>query len=373
MDNKKTRYLRWIILFLILGFITYESYNHQVLGGEKAASVHALCPYGALESLYAIIFSGSFIQKIYLGTFVLLGITVALAVFFRRSFCGVICPFGALQEFFAKIGQKIFKKRFDMPESIDAPMRYLKYFILVLTLFAAWYLATLWMSPFDPYSAYAHISNISGTLVEEPLAIIGFILLAVTLVGSIMYDRFFCKYMCPAGAFYALIARFSPTHVERNDALCIHCGVCTKNCPVNIDVEKSVKIRTLECINCNECVNVCPKKGALEIKTFGKNISPSAILLLVVGLFFGTILLAQATGNFQVLPTELKAGEIISLSELRGSVTIETAAEQTGLAIDEIYAQLEIPLDVPKETMLKEIYTIVPGYDFHAVKEKITQ
>ncbi len=260
-----------------------------------------------------------------------------------------------------------------MPKSIDIPLRYLKYFILVLTIFAAWYFATLWMSPFDPYSAYAHISNIGGTLVEEPLAIIGFILLAVTLIGSIIYDRFFCKYMCPAGAFYALIGKFSPTYVERNDKLCIHCKACTKNCPVNIDVEKSDKIKHLECINCNECVNVCPKKGALEIKTFGKNISPLVILLVVVGLFFGTILLAQATGNFQTLPIELKAGEIIPISELRGSVTIEIASQQTGLSIEEIYSKLEIPLTVPKETMLKEIYTIVPGYDFHAAKEKITQ
>jgi Fe-S-cluster-containing hydrogenase component 2 len=368
--NKVAKFFRLFVIVGLLAWVTYESYMHQVLGGGKAPSIHALCPFGALESLYTLLFMGSFIKKIYSGTVVLLVLTIAIAVLFRRSFCGLLCPFGAIQEVFARIGQKIFKKRFTIPQKIDRPLRYLKYFVLVLTVGMAWYLGTLWMSPYDPYSAYAHISAASDSIKEDPVAIIGFILLAITLIGSFFYDRFFCKYLCPAGAFYGIIGKISPTKVQRNDNLCVHCKVCNKACPVNIDVEKAVKVTSAECINCNECVLACPKKGALEIKTAKKTIHPFAILIIVVGLFFGTILVAQMTGNFEILPEALKEGQTIPISEVKGYYSIEEAAMTTGLSLKEVYDKLGIPESVSKATKLKEISKEVPNYDFDAAKAK---
>ncbi|MGB4661187.1 MAG: hypothetical protein WBI07_18590, partial [Mobilitalea sp.] len=73
--NNFTRGLRIVILIGLLVYVTYEAYMHQILGGGKAPSVHALCPFGALESLYTLLFMGSFIQKIYSGTLVLMALT----------------------------------------------------------------------------------------------------------------------------------------------------------------------------------------------------------------------------------------------------------------------------------------------------------
>lgn len=115
----------------------------------------------------------------------------------------------------------------------------------------------------------------------------------MTLLGSFLYDRFFCKYLCPLGAFYGIIGKISPTRIERNDNLCVHCQDCNGACPVNIDVDKAVKITDPECINCNECVVACPNKGALEVKTARNTVQPIAMLIVVVGLFFGTIGIAQ--------------------------------------------------------------------------------
>ncbi|NTV89048.1 MAG: 4Fe-4S binding protein, partial [Clostridiales bacterium] len=360
--------LRMIVLLAILVYVTYESYMHQVLGGGKAPSVHALCPFGALESLYAIMLTGTFVQKIYSGTVVLLVLTVILALLFRRSFCGMLCPFGALQELFARIGIKIFKKRFVMPGKIDRPMRYLKYAILVLTVGMAWYTGTLWMSAYDPYSAYAHITSIAGSISEEPMAIIGFILLGITIVGSLLYDRFFCKYLCPAGAFYGIIGKLSPTKVVRDEKLCINCKACNKACPVNINVAVAQKVTDAECINCNECVLACPKKGALEVKTAGKRISPLVILIAVVGLFFATILISQAAGIYQVLPSKPGEGEIITIAEIKVYYTIEEAAKATGMSVEELYTKLGIPEEVPKTTQMKNISTIAEGFSLDEAK-----
>lgn len=366
--NKVSKWFRFLVLFGLLAYVTFEAYMHQVLGGGKAPSVHALCPFGALESLYTLLFMGSFIQKIYSGTVVLLILTIVLAILFRRSFCGLLCPFGALQELFGGIGRKIFKKRFSIPRKIDQPLRYLKYAVLLLTVGMAWRLGTLWMAPYDPYSAYSHITNLSESVKEDPLALIGFILLVVTILGSFVYERFFCKYLCPVGAFYGIIGKVSPTRVERNENLCIHCHLCNKACPVNIDVEKAVKVTTAECINCNECVVACPKKGALEVKTARKAIQPIVMLALVVGLFFCTILIAQVTGNYQIMPSELKKGQIIEISELKGYYTIEDAAIATGLSLNEIYEKMGIPESISKDTQLKKISSIVEGFSLDEAK-----
>ncbi len=369
-SNKIFKWTRFLLLMALLVWITYEGYMHQVLGGGKAASVHALCPYGALESLYTLAFTGGYIKKIYSGTFILLMLTMVIGIIFRRSFCGLLCPFGALQELFGSIRQKIFKKRFVIPNKMDKPMRYVKYIVLIITVGAAWFYGTLWMAPFDPYSAYSHISNISGSISEEPLSIIGFIILIITLVGSFFYERFFCKYLCPMGAFYGIIGKFSQTRIERDNNLCIHCKACSKICPVNIDVEKEDKVTSMECINCNLCVASCPKKGALKIKTGKKSMKPMLVLVVIVVLFFGTIFTAQATGNFQLLPSSPKSGDTIKIQDIKGYYTIEEAAKATGFTLDEIYEKLEIPETVSKETKMKDISSEVPGFNFDSAKEK---
>jgi hypothetical protein len=71
-NNKLVKSLRYILLGVFLILITVEAYLHQLLGGGKAPSIHALCPYGALESLYSLIFGGTFIEKIFSSKPVLL-------------------------------------------------------------------------------------------------------------------------------------------------------------------------------------------------------------------------------------------------------------------------------------------------------------
>ena len=367
--NKTARYARWILLALLLAWVTYETIMHQVLGGGKSPSIHALCPYGAIESLYAILVSGTLLQKIYSGTFLLLGTTVLIAILFRRSFCGLLCPFGALQELFARIGLKIWKKRPLVPARADRVLRYLKYFMLFLTAFLAWRLGRLWMSPYDPYAAYGHITTIGKTIAEDPWSIVGFVLLGVSLVGSFIYDRFFCKYLCPAGALYAIIGKISPTKIVRDKDVCINCNLCSKACPVNIDVAKTDRVTTAECINCNECVAVCPKKGALAVKTGKKAISPLVILILVAALFFVPIWAVQAAGAYEVLPSAVLKGETIAVSEIKGYMNLHEAALATGFSEDELRTAMGLPDTLSADVKMNEISSLVPGFDFDAAKE----
>ena len=366
--NKHIGYLRIAFLALFTIIITAESYLH-VSGGMDAPSIHALCPFGGLESLYQIFTAGSLVSKIFSGTMILFGITLVMALLFRRSFCGLICPFGAIQEFFAKLGNMIFKRKFIIPAIVDAPLRYLKYIVLLITVAFAWMTAGLWMAPYDPWSAYGHLSE--GLETVWSTTAVGLILLVVTIIGSVLYDRFFCKYLCPMGAFYAILGKISPLKVVRNEDSCINCGICSKVCPVNIDVMNVVEVRSAECLNCQICVLDCPVPGALKNKMGKKPWKPLLVIILVVALFFGSILGFKAAGIYQLTPNQVISGELINYGDVKGSMTIKTAAGSTSTSLEEFYSIFSIPTSVPSETKMKDISGLVPDYDFDAIKESL--
>jgi polyferredoxin len=367
--NKKLQYLRWGLLALFVVIVSIAAYLHQVLGGAKAPSIHALCPFGGLESLYTLFTTGGFIQKIFSGTMILFAITLVIAIIFRRSFCGLICPFGAIQEFFAKIGQRLFKKKFIMPKKIDKPLRYLKYGILAITVFYAWKTAGLWMAPYDPWSAYAHLpEGISSVWAE---AAVGLVILIITVVGSLIYDRFFCKYLCPMGAFYAIVGKISPHRVVRDENKCIDCGICSNKCPVNIDVQHLKEVKSSECLNCQICVLSCPKEGVLKLSQGKRTISPLITIVIVMALFFGSIFAFQAAGLYKLTPDELKTGESIGYDEIKGYMTIEEATKATKTELKDFYFKFKIPENVPKNVKMKEIQNVSPGYNLDAVKKSL--
>ena len=97
--------------------------------------------------------------------------------------------------------------------------------ILVLT----WNAGELLIRSYDPWVAYNHLT--SAELLTENA--IGLAVLVVALIGSLVYDRFFCKYACPMGALLALLSRLGLFRVRRDADTCIDCGACVDTCPVS--------------------------------------------------------------------------------------------------------------------------------------------
>jgi ferredoxin len=377
LKTKTVTKVRLLILVVIVVFITYETYMHQVKGGgpDGSPSIHALCPYGGLESLYTIFTSGSFIDKIYSGTLVLFVVSIITALIFKRGFCGWLCPLGGLQEFLARIGKKIMGRQLVMPVKLDKVLRYLKYGVLVLTAYLAWKTASMWVSPYDPWAAYGHLGEGIPSVWKE--FSVGFILLIITFVGSFFYDRFFCKYLCPMGGFLGLVAKISPFKIKRDAEVCIDCNLCTVLCSMNIDVAKVDTVTSDECINCQECVAVCPKEGALVntysfMKTKKRSIKPLYIGLAILVVYFGGIGISELSGSYNLLPEPFTEETVITdVDTLKGYMTISEISAAMKINLEDVYKRMNIPENIPANTAMKELSELIPGFDFHDAREAL--
>lgn len=383
-QRQRARLVRWILLGVVLVGITALGYMHQTGGAGRPAGVDALCPFGGLETAYSLLTSGLLLKRVAISSVVLLVAALAVAVVFRRSFCGQICPLGFIQEFFGGLGRKLFRRRPEMPAWLDRPARYLKYLVLVAFIAMAWTTADLSIRPYDPWVAYMHLT--SGELIAE--FGIGLAVLVAAVAGSIVYDRFFCKYLCPMGATLGLISRFSVFKIRRDRDLCIDCKACDAACPVNLPVSTATTVDSAECINCNECVNACPVSGAVSLSTVrGRRISALGSTLAVAGIFVVLVGGATAIDSFEwttrSLQDEIRSGQggsgqgavrgegdgaaapldgDFDVSLIKGRTSLTEVAEATGIppaTLSKVFGvpEGELPLAI-KET--KERYGFTP-------------
>lgn len=84
-------------------------------------------------------------------------------------------------------------------------------------------------------------------------------ILIVTIVLSVLFYRPFCKWLCPLGAFYALLNKVSLLGMKVDKHKCVSCGKCAKACKMDVDVTKSPD--HTECIRCGMCVRACPTEA----------------------------------------------------------------------------------------------------------------
>jgi polyferredoxin len=228
-----------------------------------SASLHSLCPFGGVVSIYQYATTGTFVQKIHESSFILMIAGFALAILVGPAFCGWVCPFGSIQEWLGKLGRKLFPKRFNrlVPYSVDRWLRYLRYVVLAWVVFVTAWSAKLMFANIDPY--YALFNFWTGEVALSALIVLG-----VVLLLSLVIERPFCKYACPYGATLGVFNLFRIFSIKRNKKTCISCGQCDTACPMNIPVSKSTVVRNHQCISCLKCTSeyACPVTNTVELQ-----------------------------------------------------------------------------------------------------------
>ncbi len=154
-------WLRKVVQLLFFGLIALISVNHALaetgagIPFISAASLHALCPFGGVVTIYQYATSGTFVQKIHESSFILMILGFLLAILFGPVFCGWVCPLGTVQEWVSGVGRKIFRRRFNhfIPLKADRVLRYLRYVVLAWVIYMTAVTGTLFFSDYDPYFA----------------------------------------------------------------------------------------------------------------------------------------------------------------------------------------------------------------------------
>ncbi len=225
------------------------------------------CPIGSFQ---AVVGSSKFSFSYYITGFLIL-----IGVLLGRFICGFLCPFGWLQELLHKIPtKKLSTKKLK-------PLTYIKYAVLLFAVGLLPMLITNDVGMGDPFFCKYLCPHgvLEGAI---PLAAIDsgiraalgtlfswkFGILITVIVLSVLFYRPFCKWLCPLGAFYALLNKVSLFGMKVDKHKCISCGKCAKVCKMDVDVTKTPD--HTECIRCGKCIRACPVEAVSFCYGFGK-------------------------------------------------------------------------------------------------------
>ena len=184
-------------------------------------------------------------------TVVLWGAAIVSAVAWGRgTFCGWLCPFGALQELVSKAANALGVRQVRISDRVDARLKQLKYIVLGAIVLTACFSVgwtdrlvevepfktsiTLGFKRFWPYVAWA------GALV----------------VLSAFFYKGYCRYLCPLGAGMVVLGRLRRFDWIARRAECGQpCQRCRSDCAYQA-IDKPGKVDYDECFQCLDCVAI---------------------------------------------------------------------------------------------------------------------
>jgi uncharacterized protein with FMN-binding domain len=239
--------------------------------------------FSELKTVYQMIIKGNFDFFAAFPSLAEFTAIMILTAVIGRWFCGWICGFGAYNDLIYFMSKKIFKVKFKVDEKVDYLLKYTKYLILVFIIIISWTMGSNILestSPWDVFGQITDISNVVSTL------LVGLIFLVLITIGAAFVERFFCRYLCPLGAVFAIISKIGIVKINKPKGDCGKCRACTINCSMGIDLYRVNSIKGSECINCLKCTDICPRSNA-NINVLGKDLDAKLTGSVAMATFLG--------------------------------------------------------------------------------------
>ena len=201
-----------------------------------------------------------------------------------RVFCNWMCPYGSLHQFIGWLFN-VRKHKDNIANNRYRRVYQLKYYILAIMLVMAAF-GSLQIGLLDPICLLVRTFTVAIQPAADMLAYdldIQFLaaspgtpdqqvfdgawfvgLMIIALVGmNLVIPRFFCRVLCPLGAFLGVLSRFSLFRIERDLTKCTDCNLCMRRCEGASDPQAA--LRKSECFVCFNCIDDCPE-DALSYK-----------------------------------------------------------------------------------------------------------
>ena len=225
---------------------------------------------------------------------------LAVTLVFGRVFCGWICPFGTLHHFFgwilpSRIGRGGHRVEANKTHTYQRAKYYLLYAFLIAgvagsaiggmfdpiciavrsigmgVIPAVQYLSGRGLGAAQdvhsrPLQAAAdHTQDFLAQTVWQSRQfhfhqtwLILFLFVGL-LFANRFIPRFWCRVLCPLGAFLGVFARYALFGMEKDHAKCTDCNLCLVNCQGADSPQGGVKWRQDECHMCMNCETACPE------------------------------------------------------------------------------------------------------------------
>ncbi len=286
---------------------------------SRPAGVEGWLPIEGLMQLKYFLITGD-IPRVHAAGFFLFVSFLVMSVVFRKSFCSWLCPVGTVSEYLWKLGRATFRRNFQLPRWGDIALRSMKYLLLSFFAYAVASMSAAVIADFlrSPYALIVDVRMLNFFRYLGSTAAL--VILGIS-IASLFIQNFWCRYLCPYGAFLGLVSLISPTRVTRNTSNCIDCAKCAKACPSALPVDQLIQIRSAECTGCLECVAVCPAKDALTMTIPAglrkrRSIPAWSMAAGIAIIFFGMVGYAKVSNHWNTdLPKRIYLQLVPSASE----------------------------------------------------------
>jgi hypothetical protein len=233
------------------------------------------------------------------------------ALLLGRAFCAWFCPLGLVGEWLHRLRTRLLPGEWTPPSWLDWLLRSQKFLVLGFLLFITLLAVPAAALPGYFTSPYHQAADMKMGAFFFNLTLISGLCLGWVLLLTATFRQGFCRYLCPYGAWLALLGLLTPLRIRRDPARCLRsqghdCDKCSRACPSRIQVHQRIAVRSLECTSCLSCVAACPKRAdALHLGSQGRRLAPRQLLGLLCLLLLVLPLLAYGLLDIWVSQTPL--------------------------------------------------------------------
>ena len=175
-------------------------------------------------------------------------VAVTFFIWGRATFCGWLCPFGAMQELISRLAKVLRVPQIRLRTATDARLKKIKYVLLAAIIGSVFFSAQItdMLVEIEPFKTGITLVFIRAW---------PFVLYAGGLVAmSAVTYKFFCRYLCPFGAGLAVLGKLRLFKWLPRRAECgTPCQTCRHRCDYQA-IKPDGAIAYDECFQCMDCV-----------------------------------------------------------------------------------------------------------------------